>query len=267
MSNKEIIVELFNSLRLGHVSSAFISLGYDRLQDIVCIKKEDIDAIITNPNVKEKFLRSLYEERVVVSLWLQDLGLSSYQESLFSFGLTNLKSYINLSKTSKEISGIASQAHRCRLLRAVQVLAECNKSHVVATGKWDKHEHLAGGRNGYFLCLTAEVYKNNIKDASKTALTDQKRTVKFLVDSGSDVVTLRHDVISELQLDCIGTAKQCGAGGKIIKTPVYYACVNIGGHRVDVEVVGDVMDSLGTPVLRHFNHFIQDEKHVWLTRE
>lgn len=60
--------------------------------------------------------------------------------------------------------------------------------------------------------------------------------VKFMVDSGSDVVTLRHDVIRELQLHCIGTAKQCGAGGQIIKTPVYYACVNIGGHHVDVEV-------------------------------
>lgn len=28
----------------------------------------------------------------------------------------------------------------------VQVLVGCNKSHVVATGQWDKHEHLAGGR-------------------------------------------------------------------------------------------------------------------------
>lgn len=89
MSNKEIIVELCNSLGFGHLSSDFLSLGYNRLQDIVCMRQEEIDAIITNPQDKEKFVRGLYEGKVVF-LELFKLQSSYMYSTEISIGFLNV---------------------------------------------------------------------------------------------------------------------------------------------------------------------------------
>ncbi|XP_020917831.1 uncharacterized protein LOC110255115 isoform X2 [Exaiptasia diaphana] len=235
MDGCKLLKDLFDCLGMSHMCNRFLSLGYDQLQDVIYLKKDQIESLIVNPGESTKFLRRLYEERKVVSLWLQELGLRNYQEALFSCGLTSLKSFIGVTVQSVEISGITNCVHQRRLLRAVQILAESFISRdAVGIGEWSAHGQAKGGR--------------------------------FLVDSGSDVVTLRPGIIRDLNLEPIGTAKQTGASGVIIDTCIYSACVKIGEKTVPVEVVSDAMDSLGTPVLRHFNHLIHNDKHFWLEK-
>jgi hypothetical protein len=64
MGNKEVIDQLFNSLGLAHLSSTFLSMGYNRLQDVVCIRKDDIEMLIRDPEEKVKFLQGLYEGKL-----------------------------------------------------------------------------------------------------------------------------------------------------------------------------------------------------------
>ncbi|XP_020917830.1 uncharacterized protein LOC110255115 isoform X1 [Exaiptasia diaphana] len=265
MDGCKLLKDLFDCLGMSHMCNRFLSLGYDQLQDVIYLKKDQIESLIVNPGESTKFLRRLYEERKVVSLWLQELGLRNYQEALFSCGLTSLKSFIGVTVQSVEISGITNCVHQRRLLRAVQILAESFISRdAVGIGEWSAHGQAKGGRLGHFLCLTAHVHKKINKDTptSPTLI----RPVRFLVDSGSDVVTLRPGIIRDLNLEPIGTAKQTGASGVIIDTCIYSACVKIGEKTVPVEVVSDAMDSLGTPVLRHFNHLIHNDKHFWLEK-
>lgn len=99
MSNKDIIVELLNSLGFGHLSSDFLSLGYNRLQDVVCIRKEDIDAIITNPHDKEKFRSGLYEGELIFQELLNTI--QSHMQSLFL--KNNLNGFFDISLMSCEV--------------------------------------------------------------------------------------------------------------------------------------------------------------------
>lgn len=86
-------------------------------------------------------------------------------------------------------------------------------------------------RFGKFLCLTADIFhpKEDIKDI-------RSRRVKFMVDSGSDIVTLNDDIIEELHLPKIGWCEQEGADGIKRKKPFYSACLGIGEKKIDVKV-------------------------------
>ena len=60
--------------------------------------------------------------------------------------------------------------------------------------------------------------------------------VKFLVDSGSDIVTLHDDVIKELELPQEGFVEQRGIGGTVLRKSMYTAVLGIGESRLKVEV-------------------------------
>lgn len=96
-------------------------------------------------------------------------------------------------------------------------------------------------RFGKFLCLTADVFARDPRDArdnpneGATAV-PQKRRVKFMIDSGSDMVTLHYDVIKELRLPVKGCAKQEVPGGETRELPFYSACLGIGEKTLNIEV-------------------------------
>lgn len=95
-------------------------------------------------------------------------------------------------------------------------------------------------RFGKFLCLTADIFARDTQDKRDnpnegTAAVPHRR-VKFMVDSGSDIVTLDDDIIKELQLPVKGCAKQEVPGGHIQEKPLYSACLGIGGKMLNVEV-------------------------------
>ena len=86
-------------------------------------------------------------------------------------------------------------------------------------------------RFGKFLCLTADIFhpKEDVKDI-------RSRRLKFMVDSGSDIVTLTDDIIEELHLPKIGWCEQEGADGIKQKKPFYSACLGIGEKKINVKV-------------------------------
>ena len=95
-------------------------------------------------------------------------------------------------------------------------------------------------RFGKFLCLTADIFARDTQDKrdnpNEGAAAVPHRRVKFMVDSGSDIVTLDDDIIKELQLPVKGCAKQEVPGGQIQEKPLYSACLGIGGKMLNVEV-------------------------------
>lgn len=95
-------------------------------------------------------------------------------------------------------------------------------------------------RFGKFLCLTADIFARDTQDKrdnpNEGAAAVPHRRVKFMVDSGSDIVTLDDDIIKELQLPVKGCAKQEVPGGHIQEKPLYSACLGIGGKMLNVEV-------------------------------
>ena len=95
-------------------------------------------------------------------------------------------------------------------------------------------------RFGKFLCLTADIFARDTQDKrdnpNEGAAAVPHRRVKFMVDSGSDIVTLDDEIIKELQLPVKGCAKQEVPGGHIQEKPLYSACLGIGGKMLNVEV-------------------------------
>lgn len=116
-------------------------------------------------------------------------------------------------------------------------------------------ELLFSHRIGSFLYLISPVFRRFNTERPHSSLISH--SIKFLVDSGSDVVTLRPDVIQNLKLDQIGIAKQTGAGGRVIDTRIYSACLEIGGKVIPVEVSvntvadpGEIAGGIALPDLR-----------------
>lgn len=62
-----------------------------------------------------------------------------------------------------------------------------------------------------------------------------------MIDSGSDTVTLHHDVITGLRLSPIGVVIQEVADGETHEKTLYSACLGIGEERLHVEVTPRVL--------------------------
>ncbi len=100
-------------------------------------------------------------------------------------------------------------------------------------------------RFGKFLCLTADIFARDPRDArdnpNEGATAVPHRKVKFMIDSGSDIVTVHKDLIEELCLPTKGRAKQEGPGGETRELPLYNACLGIGGKTLNIEVRSQVL--------------------------
>lgn len=58
----------------------------------------------------------------------------------------------------------------------------------------------------------------------------------FMVDSGSDVVTARQEILNRLDLELIGTIQSRGVHTTVEKQ-LYKAMLVIGNHEVEIEVI------------------------------
>lgn len=84
-----------------------------------------------------------------------------------------------------------------------------------------------------------------------------------MVDSGSDVVTLREEVLDSLDLELIGPINSKGVHASRTKN-LYRANMIIGNQSLEIEVMGESYDSIGSRVIRHFRHYITGNRHIWL---
>ncbi|XP_032231940.2 uncharacterized protein LOC116614730 [Nematostella vectensis] len=252
------VIDFFKSKGLHHLLNGLENSGFTSMQDIIYMETEDNEHVISDAEDRKTLAIALYEDDRVVSALLESLGLSQFLEGLFAAGFSSLEALLGLTEHALETAGMALSGHRKRVMRLVQALRQRSVGQACGIGGWDSHPQLQQGRFGKFLCLTASVLP---PDHNQTV------QVKFMVDSGSDVTTLRHDVIERLGLPRIGTARQAGPGGLFIDSPVYRACVSIGDKMVGLEVVQDHVDSLGTTVLYQFDHLIRGQSHIWLEKK
>lgn len=96
-------------------------------------------------------------------------------------------------------------------------------------------------RFGKFLCLTADVFPPGDPRDHRDKLKEDdfpipSKNVRFMVDSGSDIVTLSDHVIEELKLPVIGRCQQEVAGGDIRDVSLYSACLGIGKRKLNITV-------------------------------
>jgi len=95
-------------------------------------------------------------------------------------------------------------------------------------------------RFGKFLCLTADIFARDPRDVrnnqDRGAAAVPHRRLKFMIDSGSDTVTVPEDVIRELRLPIKGAVIQEGAGGETQEKPLHSAFIRIGEKTLDIEV-------------------------------
>ncbi|KAJ7357639.1 hypothetical protein OS493_023770 [Desmophyllum pertusum] len=269
MSKEGSVSQCLESLGLQEFTARLMDHGFDRLCDILCLDDDDLAMLIPDELTKAKYKTALHQDPILVKLWLDSLGLGQYYDQLQASGFTSLAQCSGLSLQSLDSVRFNLPGHKKRLFREAQSLLGYGK--VMAEGAWEEHEQLRGGRFGKFLCLTADVFARDPRDArdnpneGATAV-PQKRRVKFMIDSGSDMVTLHYDVIKELRLPVKGCAKQEVPGGETRELPFYSACLGIGEKTLNIEVVPDNVNTLGTPVLWEFRHRIDEEKHLWLTK-
>ncbi|CAH3125948.1 unnamed protein product [Pocillopora meandrina] len=242
--------------------------GFNQLSDILSMDDDDLAAVIPDDESKKKFKTILHQDARLMKIWLDSLGLGQYYEQFQASGLTSLARCSGLSLRSLDGVNFNLPGHKKRVFREAQSLLGYGT--VMAEGAWEEHEQLRGGRFGKFLCLTADIFARDPQDKrnnpNEGAAAVPHRRVKFMVDSGSDIVTLDDDIIKELQLPVKGCAKQEVPGGQIQEKPLYSACLGIGGKMLNVEVLADNVSTLGTPVLWEFRHCIDGEKHLWLSK-
>ena len=64
-----------------------------------------------------------------------------------------------------------------------------------------------------------------------------------MVDSGSDVVTARQEILNQLDLELIGTIQSRGVH-TIVEKQLYKAMLSIGNHEVEIEVNKQVRSAI-----------------------
>ncbi|XP_029647267.1 uncharacterized protein LOC115221258 [Octopus sinensis] len=124
----------------------------------------------------------------------------------------------------------------------------------VAYGRWMKPKCLVYAKFD-FLCIDATVFS--------TKHPDRAEELEFMVDSGSDVVTLRKDIVEKLDLKELGHVRSKGVHVSMHKT-LYEAKLKLGSVELKIEVISEEYNSLGNRVFRCFRHYISGSRHIWL---
>ncbi|XP_063971323.1 acidic leucine-rich nuclear phosphoprotein 32 family member E-like [Lytechinus pictus] len=139
-------------------------------------------------------------------------------------------------------------------LRKRRRIEDAESATPLAIGYWGKPPTLEGAKFD-FLCIHATL----------RSLKPDGPTFKevFMVDSGSDVVTARQEILNRLDLELIGTIQSRGVHTTVEKQ-LYKAMLVIGNHEVEIEIMAEPYESIGNRVMRHFRHVIDSTVHYWL---
>ncbi|XP_033755158.1 uncharacterized protein LOC117338076 [Pecten maximus] len=247
----------------------FVIKGFDCEEDLCHIDSADLDSMmIADPDHRRQILHAARrfkpspEYRLLE--WLKTNGLDYYFPNFVNSESANDLDQIQmLNLPDPDILDeleITLPGHKRRFERAVSRLrkriktTEQSPEEPLAHGRWAKPMALQDGKFD-FLVLDATVYSTN----------DRKRshTLEFMIDSGSDVTTIREEVLQKLDLELLGRIHSKGVHGSK-STNLYKAFLRIGNQELQIEVMGESYDSLGSRVVRHFRHFIDGSRHLWL---
>ncbi|XP_015770291.1 PREDICTED: ankyrin repeat and SAM domain-containing protein 1A-like isoform X2 [Acropora digitifera] len=236
MSLEGSVSQFLESLGLQEFTPSFMKHGFDRVQDVLCLDDQDLALVIPDEKKRGNFIKTLRKDPQSVKAWLHSLGLDQYYDLLQASGFTNLAQCSRLSMQSLHEMQNVLPGHKKRLF---------NSADVFPPG--DPRDH-----------------RDKLKEDDFPI---PSKNVRFMVDSGSDIVTLSDHVIEELKLPVIGRCQQEVAGGDIRDVSLYSACLGIGKRKLNITVVPDKINTLGTPVMWQFHHRIDGEKHMWLAKD
>ncbi|OWF53494.1 uncharacterized protein LOC110446272 [Mizuhopecten yessoensis] len=247
----------------------FVIKGFDCEEDLCHIDSADLDSMtIADPDHRRQILHAARRfkpsSEYKLLEWLRANSLDYYFPNFVNSESANdLDQIKTLNLPDPDIFDeleITLPGHKRRLERAVSRLRKRMKTtdqspeEPIAHGRWAKPTALQDGKFD-FLVLDATVYST--KDRKKS------HTLEFMIDSGSDVTTIREEVLEGLDLELLGRIHSKGVHGSK-STNLYRAYLRIGNQELQIEVMGESYDSLGSRVVRHFRHFIDGSRHLWL---
>ncbi|XP_053391793.1 uncharacterized protein LOC128554549, partial [Mercenaria mercenaria] len=287
----EGVQSFLSRLDLAEHAEMFMTKGFDTEDDLTYLVEEDLDSMyITDHKARQKILQAAphYKpsKEYILYDWLRGKGLDHYFVSFIQSELVDLVDIARLNLPDEQLYDeleITLPGHKRRLERAVRSLAKKHKTSLPSfvkcsadTGKPEAGEitpvsslenelPVAYGRWGKPRCLVDAKYDFLILDATVVSTNDPRDRVhiEFMVDSGSDVVTLRQEVLDTMDLELIGPINSKGVHGSKVKN-LYRANILIGNQAIEIEVMGESYDSIGSRVIRHFRHYINGTSHIWL---
>ncbi|XP_060556254.1 uncharacterized protein LOC132716926 [Ruditapes philippinarum] len=278
-------------LDLAEHVEMFMAKGFDSEDDLPYLKEEDLDSMyITDHKARQKILQAAPHYKpsreYILYDWLRGKGLDHYFVSFIQSELIDLVDIARLNLPDEQLYDeleITLPGHKRRLERAVRSLAKKHKTSLPSfirykpdVSRSDSEQSapitslenelpVAYGRWGKPRCLVDAKYDFLILDATVVSTNDPRDRVhiEFMVDSGSDVVTLRQEVLDSMDLELIGPINSKGVHGSKVKN-LYRANILIGNQLIEIEVMGESYDSIGSRVIRHFRHYINGARHIWL---
>ncbi|XP_071816810.1 uncharacterized protein [Apostichopus japonicus] len=245
----------------------FQSNGYDIESDFCYLGTLDLDLMgIKGERDRTRILEAAtsYTNSPQFELyrWLKEYGLDHYFTNFISYGITTLH---DLSKQEPSPDclrdlEILLPGHQARLknslpkLRKKQKLDDAESTIPEAIGYWGKPKEIDGAKYD-FLCVRATL--RSLKPGG------EQFNEEFMVDSGSDVVTARQELLNKLDLELIGTIQSRGVHSTVEKQ-LYKAMLVIGSEKVEIEIMAEPYESIGNRVMRRFKHLIDSSVHYWL---
>ncbi|XP_071785540.1 uncharacterized protein [Asterias amurensis] len=261
------INKFLGPLGLLQYAEIFQIKGYDVESDFCSLNTGDLDAMnITHAGHRETILQAAtnYQpsEEFEVFQWLRDNGIDHYFGNFIRSNYTTLRQVSIMELTSEVLHEleVLLPGHRKRLknalpkLRKRRRIEELEAEVPVAIGYWGKPSALEGAKYD-FLCIQATLKSNKPDSLSFVE--------EFMVDSGSDVVTARQEILDQLDLELIGTIQSRGVHTTVEKQ-LYKAILRIGKQEAEIEVMPEPYESIGNRVMRHFRHVIDSTVHYWL---
>lgn len=210
------VKEFLENMGLMQYFDMFIIKGFDHEKDIVTLDEDDLDAmLISDPDHRHQILQAAAQyrssEKYRLLDWLQGKGLEYYYVSFIQSEVTSLNDVRNLTVDENLFDEleITLPGHKKRLRKAVAQLqreerGEPPTEDVLACGRWKKPDTLQDAKFD-FLVTDACIYST--KDPSKY------HRIEFMIDTGSDVTTIRQEVLDELGLEILGRIHSKGVHG------------------------------------------------------
>ncbi|XP_070575213.1 uncharacterized protein [Ptychodera flava] len=264
------IASFLEPLDLMQYLEVFQTKGYDKELDICNLTHNDLDELgITDDDHRGMILDAAEHHELSdvyrVYQFLKEYELDYYYKHFIACDYTTLDSISRMivDEDSLDDLEITLPGHKRRLQVAVSSLrkrrrtSETEPESPVAIGYWGKPTALVDAKYD-FICL-----KSTIKSTKPDKPTFN---LEFMVDSGSDVVTVRQDILDQLDLELIGTIQSRGVHATVEKQ-LYRAVLGIGKFDIEIEVMAEPYESIGNRALRYFRHFIDQSRHIWLQPE
>ncbi|EDV21272.1 uncharacterized protein TRIADDRAFT_60127 [Trichoplax adhaerens] len=217
--------------------SRFESQGYDCEEDLCMLDESDLDQMqIKNPTDRceilaaaKTYCRSGSGE---VYHWLRQFALEKYHSKIVQLGYDSLrkcKQIVKVDDFMDEVE-IMIPGHRKRIARMIEKLKEGNvritePEEPLGVGSWIKPEALSNAKHE-FLCIKAAV-----GSPEEDSMYIQK---SFLIDTGSDVVTLQPEIVEILGLNIIRTVTSHGVHSTVEKQ-LYAGVFKIKDIELEIE--------------------------------